>query len=272
MLLGYLNDTLNWPVACAQHISAGAINETARLVGIVGTNAGVGPAAGAATRELDGIGAPKRAPPASPTISTAGNLASAYGYAAGGLSPAAIGNTIAGGGGAGAGALQPRVSGRARTPRATSNIAGGGGSSYLSTAPSSSRSILAGLAQPPAVPVPAPVPAAMVAQHASQITRLAAGLDFLEQHILRQDAALEALQQRTAAPQAAIEAAAAPKASSMGGEGGEGRCGGGGPLGLPPRELALQVHDLGEALGKLRGAVAKVGGCATGRWWWGVCV
>ncbi|GAX75291.1 hypothetical protein CEUSTIGMA_g2736.t1 [Chlamydomonas eustigma] len=71
---------------------------------------------------------------------------------------------------------------------------------------------------------------ATVQQHASQIHKLIAGLDFLEQQIARQDGVIESIQRQ------AVE--------SMEGRG--------------PSELSLQVHDMSELLNKLRAHMYKI--------------
>ncbi|KXZ42542.1 hypothetical protein GPECTOR_137g649 [Gonium pectorale] len=77
---------------------------------------------------------------------------------------------------------------------------------------------------------------ATIQQHAAQIHKLIAGLDFLEAHIIRQDQVVEGLQKQLmtmGVPQ--------PTADSR-----------------SPSELALRVHDMAELLNKLRSHTYKV--------------
>ncbi|GIL78136.1 hypothetical protein Vretimale_7421 [Volvox reticuliferus] len=80
-----------------------------------------------------------------------------------------------------------------------------------------------------------------VQQHAAQIHKVIAGLDFLEAHIIRQDQMVEALQKQvlTVARDVASTSASAEGRSS-------------------PNELSLRVHDMSELLNKLRAHMYKV--------------
>ncbi|GFR44696.1 hypothetical protein Agub_g5693 [Astrephomene gubernaculifera] len=77
-------------------------------------------------------------------------------------------------------------------------------------------------------------------QHAAQIHKLIAGLDFLEAHIIRQDQAVEGLQKQLITVARDVTAAS-PTADSR-----------------APSEVSLRVHDLEELVHKLRSHLFKV--------------
>ncbi|KAJ9506015.1 hypothetical protein QJQ45_002502 [Haematococcus lacustris] len=79
---------------------------------------------------------------------------------------------------------------------------------------------------------------AVINQHASQINKLVAGLDFLEQHIIRQDQVIDGMQKQLITVARDISTTASLHAS--------------------PNELALRVHDLSELVNKLRSHMWKV--------------
>mmetsp|Transcript_26082 Transcript_26082/g.66351 ORF Transcript_26082/g.66351 Transcript_26082/m.66351 type:complete len:2106 (+) Transcript_26082:205-6522(+) len=79
-------------------------------------------------------------------------------------------------------------------------------------------------------------------QHASQIHKLIAGLDFLEQHIIRQDQVIEGVQKQL------VMVARDQSAGGM----------------HSPSELAMQIHDISELVNKLRSHMYKVEKKASG--------
>ncbi|GIL58069.1 hypothetical protein Vafri_13262 [Volvox africanus] len=80
-----------------------------------------------------------------------------------------------------------------------------------------------------------------IQQHAAQIHKVIAGLDFLEAHIIRQDQMVEALQKQVLSIARDITSTSAST---------EGRS--------SPSELSLRVHDMSELLNKLRAHMYKV--------------
>ncbi|EFJ40941.1 hypothetical protein VOLCADRAFT_107907 [Volvox carteri f. nagariensis] len=80
-----------------------------------------------------------------------------------------------------------------------------------------------------------------IQQHAAQIHKLIAGLDFLEAHIIRQDQLVETLQkQLLSVARDVATSSAGPESRNS------------------PSELSLRVHDMGELLNKLRAHMYKV--------------
>jgi hypothetical protein len=138
-----------------QHISAGAIHETARLVDLVGTSGGRAAVAASTPAPLF----PAPLPPNGVGLQQLLLLSGGGGTPS---TPAATATT--------AGLPAPGGSLRPRTSRSSGTVAG----------------LLEGLAAPQVTSV--------IHQHASQIHKLIAGLDFLEQHILRHGQVLDTLQ------------------------------------------------------------------------------
>ncbi|GLC47175.1 hypothetical protein PLESTM_002039100 [Pleodorina starrii] len=82
---------------------------------------------------------------------------------------------------------------------------------------------------------------ATIQQHAAQIHKLIAGLDFLEAHIIRQDQVVEGLQKQMLSVARDVASASAVAESRT-----------------SPSELSLRIHDMGELLNKLRAHMYKV--------------
>ncbi|GLI63361.1 hypothetical protein VaNZ11_006294 [Volvox africanus] len=80
-----------------------------------------------------------------------------------------------------------------------------------------------------------------IQQHAAQIHKVIAGLDFLEAHIIRQDQMVEALQKQVLSIARDVTSTSAST---------EGR--------NSPSELSMRVHDMSELLNKLRAHMYKV--------------